>query len=76
MEYPHSANRGEIVKINDIEIKILNSFTLNQDIDGEYYEITTIPPVEKFNIDKDKLFDILCYPLNGYRCLNTYPLWI
>lgn len=57
--FPIAMNKGDILRVNGIEINIQNQFILKRDEQGEYYEIDFIKL--KIMIDKEKIYDFLNY---------------
>ena len=49
--FPIAMNKGDILRVNGIEINIHNQFTLKRDEQGEFYEIDFIKL--KIMIDKN-----------------------
>lgn len=65
--YPLEGKVNQVIKINnDFEITIGNAFKLLNDDLGEYYEVYINDNI-KFTIDKDRIFDILCYNNNNQK---------
>ena len=60
--FPVTMNKGDILRVNGINMPIRNQITLKRDELGEYYEIDFVKL--KVMIDKEKLYDFLAY--NGH----------